>query len=1184
MLMQPRFKLPQGRFGAKYLEQERGFAVSYCAECRAADGTSLHTGGFIRKVLYILFGDTSHCLIPTVRSQLFLMLLAMCLVLGLPLSVSAEDRPARRGEAVRSAMLKKQKDKAATERNDMLAKARKSGMKTRGLKNGSHFELVGFENNHPLYYQVFNADAAISLGVNLLYPSPIYDLNGDGVIVGVWDAGRIKGTHQEFDSPSRVTWMTNEPNSAHATHVGGTIGAAGVVARAKGMAPQSQIWSYYMGQYGTSEYLEMAAVGATEPGQTDHIYLSNHSYGFACGWSWNGTVAEWMGSSLSLQRDEKFGRYGPISAAWDGVCWDDPYYLPFKAAGNDRDDPAPAPGQAFFRMETQGGNTYEQWYVYDPNVYPPADGAWFGGYDTIPDVGTAKNVMTVGAVDDAVTAGVRDISKAMMSTFSGWGPTDDGRIKPDIVANGVSLYSPGWSAYSEPNYVAQSNTSYYTMSGTSMASPNACGAAALLVQLYGRLFPSQAMRSSTLKGLIIHTADDLGNPGPDYTYGWGLMNAKAAADLIIRHQTEPLANTIYEGTLGGPQSVDSYTFMYDGSSTVRVTLCWTDLAAGSTLFGEITTPRLLHDLDIRVLDSNGVIGQPYVLDPAHPDWPATRGDNHLDNVEQVDVSPGLLHSMFTVRVSMKNNSSGGRQVYSLIVTGQRLEPHPVLIKGKVADSTTGLGVAGVSVNGEPGGLAATTNSHGDYELAVPYGWKVSPLRGTVTPSKYGYEIVPATRDYNDVTMDIDGQDYTASAIMPLISGLVRDSNSVGVSGVEVTSNPNVGTAYTDPNGGYYLAVPYGYTGVLSPIKDGLTFLPASKDYNDVTTNYPGQDYTASGVFYRLSGRVVDASGGGLAGAVIVADPNDGAVFTDSGGNYYFDVARHFHGTLAPVKYGYLMQPVSRYYPDVTEPISGQDYAIETKLYDGFADNRKSAAWLVHNGQPGALNIVEQGYRLNIVADDPNNTEVFYRGNGWQIDPNNSIITMKVDFHIGVSDVGEPNDAWVTFGIDNAVGSRAAIFAGCAGGQRYFGFKAFVGGNSYSAQTPRTANDGTLYITYDTSLDELYMSYIEYGKANAWQTIPNAFGASYRPYVTVFIGGGGKGVDLAYGQAWFDNFEINYGILTGWPPAVDIDHDGYIGWGDIGLLAEHWLESYPACDINKDGIVNFMDFALVVAGW
>ena len=116
-----------------------------------------------------------------------------------------------------------------------------------------------------------------------------------------------------------------------------------------------------------------------------------------------------------------------------------------------------------------------------------------------------------------------------MEGYSSWGPTDDGRIKPDLVANGYSLYS----SYSS------GTASYAYSSGTSMAAPNATGTAQLLLSLYTSMKPGEYMRASTLKGLLIHTADDLGTAGPDYKFGWGLVNAKAAADLICTAATNP---------------------------------------------------------------------------------------------------------------------------------------------------------------------------------------------------------------------------------------------------------------------------------------------------------------------------------------------------------------------------------------------------------------------------------------------------------------------------------------------------------------------------------------------------------------------------------------------------------------------------------------------------------------------
>lgn len=149
-----------------------------------------------------------------------------------------------------------------------------------------------------------------------------------------------------------------------------------------------------------------------------------------------------------------------------------------------------------------------------------------------------------------------------MSTFSSWGPTDDGRIKPDLVANGVSVYSS----------TASSDSSYDgTYSGTSMATPNAAGSAALLQQLYANTF-GQRPRASLLKALLIHTADDLGNPGPDYKFGWGLINLKAAADIVLAHKATPSSPRIHENALTSTLKTTTTTFTWDGVSPIRATL------------------------------------------------------------------------------------------------------------------------------------------------------------------------------------------------------------------------------------------------------------------------------------------------------------------------------------------------------------------------------------------------------------------------------------------------------------------------------------------------------------------------------------------------------------------------------------------------------------------------------------
>ena len=87
-----------------------------------------------------------------------------------------------------------------------------------------------------------------------------------------------------------------------------------------------------------------------------------------------------------------------------------------------------------------------------------------------------------------------------MQTYSGWGPTDDGRMKPDVVANGFRLYSSDNSA----------DNGYDDGSGTSAASAHAAGSAILLQEYFSEQLPGSAMRASTLNALLIVTADALG--------------------------------------------------------------------------------------------------------------------------------------------------------------------------------------------------------------------------------------------------------------------------------------------------------------------------------------------------------------------------------------------------------------------------------------------------------------------------------------------------------------------------------------------------------------------------------------------------------------------------------------------------------------------------------------------------
>lgn len=554
-----------------------------------------------------------------------------------------------------------------TRRQNARARAVLLGLPLRTvLPNGRIQEIANFDGDRPVYFTTHNVNAAISTGANLLGASP-YSLNGSGVTIGLWDGGSARSTHQEFGG--RVTVMDGAGFIDHATHVGGTLIATGVNAAARGMANAAIVNSYDW----NTDVAEMTSRGATFAGDPGKIYLSNHSYGYISGWNYVGgggspaRTWEWWGSgtaSNSIEPD--FGLYNIYARDSDALAFGAPYYLMFRSAGNDGGD-SPATG-AVVSLSPGGGTVVS----YDPSIHPAGDATYRGGFETVSFDSVAKNVVTVGSTADAVNGGVRDPGQAVLNYFSSCGPTDDGRIKPDVVANGEELTSS----------LSGSNTQYGIYSGTSMATPNAVGSTALLIQQYGSLFPGQAMRSSTLKGLLIHTADDRGNSGPDYKYGWGLVNVKAAADLISDQYGFPLKQRIVENQLTSSTVLRTHSFVWDGISPIRATLCWTDPAAAALSAADSRSPRLVNNLNLKIVAPNGSEFFPFVMpfvgnwSPASMNSPATTGVNNTDNVEQVIAAAPPAAGTYQAVVSFSGTLANNSQHYSLLLSGSSGEPVP----------------------------------------------------------------------------------------------------------------------------------------------------------------------------------------------------------------------------------------------------------------------------------------------------------------------------------------------------------------------------------------------------------------------------------------------------------------------------------------------------------------------------
>lgn len=611
-----------------------------------------------------------------------------------------------------SAELSAQK-KAAWRRADEL------GIPKIGTGREFRYELMRFSNGKPVYYTTLNRDSVVSAGAAALHGKPFFT-KGNSITVGVWDAGSALETHVELSG--RVKFGDDsEETDEHATHVAGTIAAAGIDSAAVGMCPEAKIRSFDW----SLDSAEMVANGARYPGDEGKVPLSNHSYGLVNGWNWNDWSEEegwhwpfwlkWEGG----EKDESFGRYDSEARRWDKIAWDAPYYLIFNAAGNDRSDNPEAGDDVYYSKDY--GRTWIK-RPYDPSTDPSGDGAGKEGYDSIAHYAVAKNILTVGAVSDAVgTDGKRDLSNVESTVFSGFGPTDDGRIKPDLVANGDHLYSCS----------DESDSAYTTMSGTSMASPSACGAAALLVNLYDKYFPESAMRASTLKGLLIHTADDLGIPGPDYKTGWGLINVEKAAQHLKDFRADPskriLLEDSFEKTENSQQigQIKTFFFRKIGSASFKATVCWTDPPADATTEVDDKWAKLVHNLDMMITRGENTFYYPFSPDPENPDSPAEKRANVRDNVEQIIIDDIPDSNIFKVEI-FTFSTIQERQFFSLLVSG-----------AEIYDESQTLSLR--SVSPKSGGGECILELAGEYFLP---GAQVSLRKDDFIIEGFGEEVTP----------------------------------------------------------------------------------------------------------------------------------------------------------------------------------------------------------------------------------------------------------------------------------------------------------------------------------------------------------------------------------------------------------------------------------------------------------
>jgi subtilisin family serine protease len=558
-----------------------------------------------------------------------------------------------------------------------------------------------------------NAVAAQLSHVTPLFSAP-YGLSGNGVVMSIFEAdGPPQSTHPEFGTRLIVDSAFKGTAGNHSTHTSGTMIASGINAAAKGMSPSATLHAFDAqptladGTTDTDTFFHNKGVVAPGLGSVS----DNNSWGYCLGWQPAGSgcagdLETWNGCP------ECFGGYDDVFVGPYDKMARTSSTLYVHSAGNDG-----YTGTPDFRNENPQNLQYSVHRHIDPNTGSVLDKEVFcysqngsgtdcpaplctagtstvtgeahcetsqhptyGPFKTMGLSSSGKNMIAVGAVDEL----------SAIAPFSSRGPAADGRVKPELVAKGVHQYST----------VPVSTYTYNQ--GTSMAAPVVAGITGLMAEQWKKTFGNNATPQQ-LKTLLIAGADDLGNPGPDYTFGFGLVDAQASADLIIADAAK--GNRIRNGSLSAKQTLTYPLTVSSGQSSLRVVLGWFDPEV--TLFGSndlaAGTKTLVNDLDVKVITPTGSTVLPYVLDMNNASANATRGVNSVDNTEEVEIaSPPAGTYQVVVTASAIGDPASSTQAYTLVanaVLGAPVAPCTDAYEPNDTTSTAyGDVVSGTSIN------------------------------------------------------------------------------------------------------------------------------------------------------------------------------------------------------------------------------------------------------------------------------------------------------------------------------------------------------------------------------------------------------------------------------------------------------------------------------------------------------
>ena len=468
-----------------------------------------------------------------------------------------------------------------------------------------------------------NDQARINMGINTVENAFISGLNGSGQLIAVGDSG-LDDDHGDFTGRlSGVTSVTPGDSSTadlsdgHGTHVACTVLGSGYRSNGgyQGVAPEADLYFQAMEDDDSGALYSYGINSMLNSAYNAGARIHTNSWGSQSGFGGYSTQSE--------DADDR-------TSTWDQYWSYDGMTVLF-AAGNERNDGVSSPG-------------------------------------------TAKNVITVGGHKNRYSGAPDE-----MYYWSSRGPTDDGRIKPDVVAPGDYVRSCKSQEASSAGGT-WSNTWYMEYSGTSMATPAAAGSSALVREYLTEVIGRQAPQGSLVKALLILGAKDMGTRDiPNNDEGWGrvdLVNSlipDGEVGIFVDDRSRIKSGQVIE-----------YTFdVNTAGKEFKAVLTWSDYPGSSS-----SSVQLRNDLDLELVSPDGTTYKGNVFTNGR----STQGGSKdsVNNVEVVALD-STAQGIWTIRV--KDSQHGGSrtwQPFSIAVRGHNvndLSPDPTFVPDSMSVST-----------------------------------------------------------------------------------------------------------------------------------------------------------------------------------------------------------------------------------------------------------------------------------------------------------------------------------------------------------------------------------------------------------------------------------------------------------------------------------------------------------------